>query len=355
MSMGLFRRWFGQPEAKPAQAASPTPRAPSLRVFDTPIPDAVPLRTEPETAAEDQVAVETWLKERLATAIREVDAQTTGTERTATFLTLIGRLAGDRADRMRRPPAAAQRAMSACRQTDVSVETLVELLEADPTLTQGILARANSAYYSRGGSRCLSLKDAILRQGRQSVHSVLLEQAMNTLIFTGGGPLRGMVDQVWSHMVRTAPIARDLAPVFGVEPEQAFALGLLHDVGKLAIFDRVATIRTSQRFELEITGPALSRALKLLHEPLGGQCALGWDLGCDAARAIAAHHRTPAPTAPDRLTEVIWLAERLDIASVRRQPIDLTALWLAGNLTGDPEIAEQILATNETLQPLATT
>jgi len=266
MSGGLFRRWFGRPEAKPAQAAPAASRAPSLRVLDTPIPDAVPIRTEPETAAEDQVPVETWLKEQLAAAIREVDAQTTGTERTATFLTLVGRLAGDRADRMRRPPAAAQRAMSACRQTDVSVETLVDLLEADPTLTQGILARANSAYYSRGGSRCLSLKDAILRQGRQSVHSVLLEQAMNTLIFTGGGPLRGMVDQVWSHMVRTAPIARDLAPVFGVEPEQAFALGLLHDVGKLAIFDRMATLRTAQRSEFVLAGPTLSRTLRLLHD-----------------------------------------------------------------------------------------
>ena len=148
--------------------------------------------------------------------------------------------------------------------------------------------------------------------------------------------------------------------MFGVEPEQAFALGLLHDVGKLAIFDRVATIRTSQRFELEITGPALSRALRLLHEPLGGQCALGWDLGDDAARAIAAHHRTSvqsvpsAPSAPDRLTEVIWLAERVDIATVRRQPIDLPALWRAGNLSGDPADAEEILANNETLQPVAT-
>ena len=360
MSLGLWRRLFTRPETQPAHDVPHASRAPRPRLVDAPVRTAVPRKTEPATAPDDQVPVETWLKERLENAIREVDTQTTGTERTASFLTLIGRLAGDRDNHLRRPPAAAQRAMSACRQTDVSAETLVELLEADPTLTQAILARANSAYYSRGGPRCLALKDAILRQGRQSVHSVLLEQAMNTLVFTGGGPLRGMVDQVWLHMVRTAPIARDLAPVFGVEPEQAFALGLLHDVGKLAIFDRVATIRTSQRSEIEITGPAFSRALKLLHEPLGGQCALGWDLGDEAARAIAAHHRTSvqsvpsAPSAPDRLTEVVWLAERVDIAAVRKQPIDLRALWQSGNLSGDPASAEQILANNQALQPLTT-
>jgi hypothetical protein len=44
----------------------------------------------------------------------------------------------------------------------------------------------------------------------------------------------------------------------------------------------------------------------------------------------------------------------VDIASVRRQPIDLTELWQAGNLSGDPAIAEHVLANSETLQPQAT-
>jgi HD-like signal output (HDOD) protein len=233
--------------------------------------------------------------------------------------------------------------MSSCRREDVSVDTLVELLEQDPSLTQAILVRANSAYYSRGGPPCLALGDAIVRQGRKSVHSVLLEQAINSLVYVGNDSLRHMVDQVWTHMVRTAPLARDLAGLFGVEPEQAFALGLLHDVGKLAIFDRMATLRTAQRAEFTLAGPTLARTLRLLHAPLGGLCALGWQFGDDAARAIAEHHRDPRPDPPNRFTEVIWLAERVDIAAVSGRPIDAAELWRAGGLSGDPARAQLIL------------
>src|SRR5262249_53576838 len=142
---------------------------------------------------------------------------------------------------------------------------------------------------------CLVLADAITRQGRQSVHNVLLQQSLNGLIYSAGGPWHEMVNQVWSHMVRTGPIARAVAMVFDVEPEQAFALALLHDVGKLAVFDRLATLRTAHRGDLDVPKTAVSRALRMLHEPLGGLCALGWGFGDKAANAIATHHRDPMP------------------------------------------------------------
>jgi HD-like signal output (HDOD) protein len=290
------------------------------------------------------MSTDEWLRARLTQAIQDLDGQTTGDERTASFLTLLGQLAGDPESRLRRPPAATQRAMAACRREDVSVEVLVTLLEQDPSLSQAILARANGAYYSRGGPPCLALGDAIVRQGRQSVHSVLLEQAINSLVFLGSDGLRQMIDRVWSHMVRTAPLARDLACVFDAEPEQAFALGLLHDVGKLAIFDRMATLRTAQRSDFALAAPTLARTLRLLHAPLGGLCALGWQFGDDAARAIAEHHREPRPDPPNRYTEVIWLAERVDIATTNGQPIDTVELWRAGALSGDPNKAQAILA-----------
>jgi HD-like signal output (HDOD) protein len=349
MSLGLLRRLFAPAKRESvqaqtsAQSSAPEESRPRIRAaVELPVRNTRASSDHPQLA-EDIVPVDVWLQNRLSAAIRELDATTVGTERTSAFLTLLGRIAGDPAGRLRRPPAAAQRAMIACRGDNVQVDTLVQLLEADPALTQAILARANSAYYSRGGPRCLSLRDAIVRQGRQSVHNVLLEQTMNTLVYTGTGSIRRMVDEVWSHMVRTAPLARDLAAAFNTEPEQAFALSLLHDVGKLVVFDRIATLRTAERSELAITGPALSRTLRLLHEPLGGHCALGWDLGDDAARAIASHHRAGGG-APDKLTEVIWLAEQVDLARVRNQAVDLPALWSTGRLTGDLAATEQILA-----------
>ena len=313
----------------PEPAAAPVPpRLPLMPRPARPIP-------APQPKPVDDLA-EDVLRTRLTDAIRTLDAQTTGTERTPAFLTLLGQLTGNPEGRLRRPPIAAQRAMAACRRTDVGVDALVEVLERDPSLTQAILARANSAYYSRGGGPCLMLPDAILRQGRQSVHSVLLEETLGSLIFTGTDKWKRMIDQVWAHMIRTAPLARGLAPAFDVEPEQAFALALLHDVGKLAIFDRMASLRTAQRSEFLLDPVTVSRTLRLLHEPLGGLCAMGWQFGGEAALAIASHHRRPVPEFHYPLTELLWLAERVDLMSIQGQPIDLDALWREGGLSGDP-------------------
>ena len=347
MGIGLLRRLFGPTEREPVQVVPREVEAEDARpritaIVERPV-SAAPTTSNHQQSTEDAVSIDAWLDARLTSAITELDATTRGTDRTAAFLTMLGRVASSRGGRLRRPPAAAQRAMSACRRDDGPVDTIVELLENDPALSQAILARANSAYYSRGGPRCLGLRDAIVRQGRQSVHNALVEQTMTALVYTGTESTRRMVDQVWSHMVRTAPLARDLSPAFGVEAEQAFALALLHDVGKLAVFDVIATLRTAERSELAISGPTLSRTLGLLHEPLGGQCALGWDLGNDAARAIALHHRT-AGEAPERLTEAVWLAERIDLATVRGQSIDLAELWREGRLTGDRVMVERMLA-----------
>ena len=100
----------------------------------------------PDTSAAAPIGVEAGLRTRLVDAVRELDTETVGADRTPAFLTLIGQLAGNPESRLRRPPAAAQRAMSACRREDVPVGALVRIFENDPALSQAILSRANSAY-----------------------------------------------------------------------------------------------------------------------------------------------------------------------------------------------------------------
>jgi len=328
-------------------AVDPAPVRPAP-VVRTPTPIATPrVVREPEPSGHTpptgtpDFAVK--LRNEFAQAVRKLGDLTPPEERTPGFMTLLGQLMGDPEGRMRRPPIAARKAMSACHNESVSSTVLVTLLESDPLLAKAVLARANSAYYSRSGRPCLVLAEAITRQGRRSVHNVLLEQTIGGLIFSPGGPWHEMVGKVWAHMVRTGPIARTLAPLFDVDPEQAFALALLHDVGKLAIFDRIASLRTAHRAELDLPRPAVTRALGVLHESLGGLCALGWNFGDEAALAIARHHRSPLPAERNALSEIIWLAERVDLATQRAETLDIPALWREGDLNADPDAAQRAL------------
>lgn len=332
-----LRRLFGS-DAAPASASS------SAAVLERPVARRERIEREGAPVAPPDEPIDEFLERELGLAIEMLRTELPDALLTPDLQDLLDRICGDLSGQLRQLPSAAQQALSACDDPDVPTQALVPLFERDPILAKALLERANSAYYSRGGPPCLSLGPAIVRQGRRSAHNVILQQAMSGLVCRPGPMWNVMVSRIWSHMVRTGPIARAVAPAFQVDPEQAFALALLHDVGKLVVFDTLAAQRAATHTDGKILPVAMKRTLRSLHEPLGGLCALKWDLGADAARAIGTHHREPLPAVRNPLAEVIWLAERIDLDAQKRLPINLVELWKQGALGGDPAEATALLA-----------
>ena len=91
-------------------------------------------------------------------------------------------------------------------------------------------------------------------------------------------------------------------------------------------------------------------SLVFLHEPLGGLAVLRWKLGEAAARSVATHHRRPVPEEIDHGSELLYVAERVDLASVRRQEIDWDQLWADGQLSASREEAMNLVEVAVTLQ-----
>jgi HD-like signal output (HDOD) protein len=352
MLPSFLRRLFGARRPAPAAgapvpivtaASAPVRRASrAISMVDEPrvarVPDAgVPARTPEERLGDE-------LREQLARSLRQLDnGLMEETKRSADVLQLLRTLRDDPGRNIRQLPVAAQRALALVN-SDAATNSLVHLLENDPATTQALLQQANGSHYNPTGARVLSLTDAINRIGRTGVKSVLLQQSVAGMVCRPGGELDAMVQQVWNHMVRVGPLARELAPAFGADPEEAFLLGLLHDVGKLVIFDRLSALRAGQRRVLAIDRTVISRTLRLLHEALGGLAALQWGLGEDSARAIGSHHREPVPAMRDACGEVIYVAERLDLARERKETPDLDAIWRRGALSGDRDAVDETVS-----------
>lgn len=130
-----------------------------------------------------------------------------------------------------------------------------------------------------------------------------------------------------------------------------FALGLLHDVGKLVVFDRLGELQKTLRRDVNMPHHIMGQVLKILHEPLGGIAALQWGLGPDTAHAIATHHRSPVPEVLDRRGELLYLAERVDLCYNRgRWELPFDQWWLDGALNVDRPGVEAALAA---MSPLA--
>ncbi|GJG84935.1 hypothetical protein tb265_01160 [Gemmatimonadetes bacterium T265] len=237
-------------------------------------------------------------------------------------------------DAVRQLPSAAREALAVCDDPDAGAAELVRVCEGDLAVARALLREANSVFYMRPGQApAASLREAIDRVGTGGVRNVLVDVTVSALLCPPGSRHASITAAIWAHAQRTAALARAAAPAFGVSAERAYAAGLLHDVGKLVLLDRAAAL-AEERSAAPVSWAALRAALVALHEPLGGLAVLRWGMGVEAAGAIAAHHRAPPPETPDAMSEVIYLAERVDHASTRGDTLDLEALWADAALGG---------------------
>lgn len=335
----LIRKIFSRGDSRRVEDRSsitaPTPPS-------APLPERVggPLARRSDDAA----ALRAWLEDEARTGVDALLNALATDGRTSDGQRLIESFQESLVGTIRQPPVAAQQALTLTRNLETPVGKLVELVQKDPTLGQSLLRYANSAYYSTGGAPCASLSVAVQRVGLAGVHNVVLKCMLDVMMCRPGGSCQDLAEKSWSHMIRTAPIARALAPAFQVATDEAYAIGLLHDAGKMMIFDRVASLRTVLRRDLVIPYSALSAILRMLHEDLGALAALQWGLGATIAHAIATHHRAPVPLLRDPLSEVLFLAERCDLSMQRGKPLNLDVLWRDGGLSGSRTMVDRVFA-----------
>ncbi len=244
---------------------------------------------------------------------------------------------------IRQLPAAARDAMALCDNESIARVELASRLSRDPSLVQGLLRQANGAFYGAGLSPILRVDAAIDRIGIAGTRAVVLAACVDGLLSKPGGAYDTMLAAAWAHMIDSGPVARTVAPNFGADPEEAFAVALLHDVGKLVIFDRISSLRLTNRKPVLIPDGWLMVLLDQLHEPLGALAAHRWGLGARAADAIGSHHRRERPALVHPLAESLFLASKVLKLEQDGGALDYDAIWSLGQLSGDPRASQDAL------------
>lgn len=257
---------------------------------------------------------------------------------------LLRDLAAFNPSMIRQPMGVAQQLLDLLNRENYSGAEIARVIESDPAIAQALLRHANATWYEEDGAPPVaSLLAAARRVGAKGVHAAVMSVIMEGGCIRPGAGLDELAKMVWDHMVRVAPMARQLAYGFGADADAAFTLGLCHDVGKLILFERIGELRKKMRREITFPSGFLSAALKDLHEPMGGLAALGWGLPPEFANSIASHHRDPPPDRRDPLSEAIFIVERLDLMIHNEQPFDLEALWKRGAVTVPIETGSRLV------------
>jgi HD-like signal output (HDOD) protein len=206
-------------------------------------------------------------------------------------------------------PAVAARVQEAMSRRDFGLAEVAQLVGADAVLAADILRCANSAMYRRGAP-VADLLQAITRIGAQEVMRLLLASG---LAASGHalGPLVSMRRIVWIEGLASAAVCQELARLRGLRTEEAFVLGLLHDVGRVVVAASLEALieqgRAQGRWPLEAWTALVDRQ----HVPVGLATAAHWGLPPLVAEVIATHHGAPGRCRDPRLLEVVRLSDEV--------------------------------------------
>ncbi len=199
-----------------------------------------------------------------------------------------------------------------------SFNRLAETISADPSISMKVLRLVNSAYYGVR-QRVGSLEHAISLLGLKVVKNLVLTATVFRVFSStssGEAPLFER-EEFWLHCVGTGIVARVLgrrAPqAVLVDPEEAFAAGLLHDVGKI-ILDQHLHKQFEQALEESATsGTPLHQCenniIGVNHAQIGGKLAERWKLPGELVRAISHHHPSPDEDAFPHSAALVNLAD----------------------------------------------
>ncbi|MDG2114550.1 MAG: diguanylate cyclase, partial [Actinomycetota bacterium] len=110
------------------------------------------------------------------------------------------------------------------------------------TLAVRVVGMANSPAYMRR-EPVASISDAAMVLGRQAISIVALSFSLAQGLQRTGSPAGLDLDQFWRRSLTTAAIARHLArSLFKAKAEEAFLAGLLCNLGKLVLAQKVADL-----------------------------------------------------------------------------------------------------------------
>lgn len=186
-----------------------------------------------------------------------------------------------------------ERLLGLLRNDRASANDLEEVLRHDEVISVKVLQIANSAYYGVHG-KVATLQRAILTMGFHEVISVCLCRLLTDQLDPLGRPAGASRAALWKESYVAAGMARELARGrSGLDMEEAYTLGLLHDLGLLVMCMRFNEeyrdiMKVSRERKIPYRQAELERGP--LHTQIGKWIALRWGLPESYAQVMAYHH-----------------------------------------------------------------
>jgi putative nucleotidyltransferase with HDIG domain len=192
-------------------------------------------------------------------------------------------------------PVVATRINELINDPESSAADIAEVLKKDQVLTAKVLKLINSPYYGIPGG-VTEVQRALAFLGFNTIAQLVLGLSVFSLFPSDGQSEGFSIPDFWKHALGAAVCSEQIAKRINYpRPEEAFTCGLLHDIGKLVMY------QIAKPLLLEIVASAKSQKKSFVeierdmdvpgHGFLGEHIAAKWGLPQVIRGAIRYHHQ----------------------------------------------------------------
>jgi HD-like signal output (HDOD) protein len=187
---------------------------------------------------------------------------------------------------------------------ECEISDVEKLAASDPVLAGALIQVANSTIYSPY-SRISRLREAISYMGTVTARKVLLAASVRPLFASAG------LRRLWTHSLQMALLCSALGKQSGiVGSEEGLLIGLVHDVGSLAV--QTLSGATLERYSrlVEKGCPPVYVEQSLFgrdHGEIGSEILSLWSFPARIVEAVRFHHQSERSESP--VASMLYLAE----------------------------------------------
>lgn len=185
--------------------------------------------------------------------------------------------------------------LQALQSPTASTQRIADIAARDPALSAKLLQLSNSAFF--GSDRTVySVAEAVQFLGVGMIQSLALAVPLFSAFDRNKCPAFS-IERLWQHSVQTAILARWLVHEYLEDPslaEQAFAAGILHDIGQIMLASGMsreyADVLAGIQSQPEPLCQAERKKFQATHAEMGGYLLALWGLPFSLVDAVAYHH-----------------------------------------------------------------
>ncbi len=181
------------------------------------------------------------------------------------------------------------------RKRNCNLPEIAHDISEDQVSAASVLRMSNSPLY-RGMNKITSLELAVVRLGSNAIKTLMLHQAMRSSTFEQGGGYNKVAEMLSLRALSAAYVMRELAQLTDVDIEEAFMIGLLHDIGNVMVLRTAVGLRKLSKFEIDME--SFEFLCEETHQEFGELIAESWGLPDHIRSLVSSHHEYPESDDP---------------------------------------------------------